>query len=434
MPRNFSLYLASAPALLSLFLVSLGLASPHPRALEECYEQALKRSEKIGIADELLLQAHELENQALGSLMPNLTGSAMLFKQQKPSNVTGANIFPATQNTVKLTAVQPLFRGLRDFAALSQRGSQTSFQKFALQDAARQLFYDTATAFYNVLTLQSDEENYRNEISLNQKRLKELEGFTRIGRSRMSEVYTQRANIAATEAQLENIRGQLNIAKEILAFLTGADAEAPIENEIKTVPKDEALASYLSKLEQRSDIKSAQTNVTTFEEGISLAKGLHFPSVDLMGNYYFLRPGVQKDVHWDFSLTLTMPIFQGGAVQSQIRQAVSVSRQYQLLLSQTRRLAEQEVKQFFHSFKANQKQSEKLFATAELSQKNYQTELKDYRNGLVTNLEVLQALTTWQSAKRTWARQQYFLISDYVKLQAATSQRPEIFIESTQVK
>ena len=84
MPRNFSLYLASAPALLSLFLVNLGLASPHPRSLEECYEQALKRSEKIGIADELLLQAHELENQALGSLMPNLTGLLCSLSNRSP--------------------------------------------------------------------------------------------------------------------------------------------------------------------------------------------------------------------------------------------------------------------------------------------------------------------------------------------------------------
>jgi outer membrane protein len=135
-------------------------------------------------------------------------------------------------------------------------------------------------------------------------------------------------------------------------------------------------------------------------------------------------------VNWDVQLALTVPIFQGGVIQSQVRQAESVVRQYRLLLSQSRRSAEQEIRTFFDLLNADRKQVEKLSELVEISKKNYETQIAYYRNGLVTNLDVLQAMTTYQDAQRQLARQRFSFQLDSVKLQAATGERTEINIKT----
>lgn len=294
----------------------------------------------------------------------------------------------------------------------------------------RQLFYTLSTAYYNVLMYQADESNYQIEIEVNQKRLKELNEFYSIGRSQLTDVLTFEANIASLEAQLEATRGLLESAKDVLAFVTGWNRSTKLKDQEPTAPLSEDIENYLSKIDQRPDVQEAMENVKVNDEGVPIAWGAHLPSIDLIGDYYTMRPGALSDVNWDAQLALTVPIFQGGVVQSQVRQAESVARQYSLLLSQTRRTAEEEIRTFYDSLIADRKQMNKLESLVVISKKNSETEIKYYRNGLVTNLDVLQAITTYQDAQRQLDHQRYQVQLDRVKLQAATGERSEVYVPS----
>jgi outer membrane protein len=425
-------------------ILTQSLSKIQGKSLKEAFKAAVHRSEVVEIQGEILVQAHEADSQAWGAVLPTLNTSFTFLQQETPRSLTGATIFPATQNTGKLTFDQPLFRGLRDFAALRQRKFLVSAQEGAYLNAAKQLFYDVSTAYYHVIVYQADERNYKIQIELNRKRLVELESFFKIGRSQLTDVLTFKANINSLEAQLEMIRGQLEAAREVLAYLTGWDRSTPLrdqerlfsgpnesgpesEREGSSVPPSAGdVQKYLGKIDQRPDVRLALDQVKANDEGIPIAFGAHLPSLDLIGNYYFFRPGAISDVHWDLQLAVSFPIFQGGVVQSQVRQASSVARQYSLALSQSRRLAEQEIRTFYDAVEADRKQVVKLVELVEVSKKNYETELEYYRRGLVTNLDVFQAMTTYQDAVRQMdhLRVQYY--SDGVKLLASSGQRPEL--------
>jgi outer membrane protein len=401
------------------------------KSFADVYKAALERAYTVNVQQEIIDQDAELDTQAKAALFPTITGAATLLEQQTPSNNVGSSISPANQNTVKITADQPIFRGFRDFAALRQRKDLLNSAKYTLQDAARTLFYNTAQAYYNVLALESDEFNYKNEIAVNQKRLTELQGFVRIGRSQITDVLGQESTISGLEATLENTHGQLESAKEVLAFFTGMDRNMPIWDNETPPEAPESVAFYLEKIEQRPDVKAAVASLQGNEEGIPIARGQHLPSIDVLGDYYFTRPGdALSGVNWDVALAITVPIFQGGAILSQTRQAESVARQFNIVLQSTRAAAAQEISQFYDAFAADQRQIVKLAETADVSKKNYDALIKEYRNGLVTNLDVLTGITTWQTAVLNLAHQRFTAKQDWVKLQAASAQRKEIFIES----
>jgi outer membrane protein len=419
------------PCLLALFFSPALLAAEGPtnapKSLTEAYAAALKRSEAFGVQQELLVQADELEKQAKAALLPVITGSGTFLHQPSPNNTTGGALYPNQQNLVKISGDQPLFRGFRDFAALRQRGELTGQQTFQVQNAAKQLFYDTSTAFFNVLMNTQDVANYENEIAVNQKRVKELEEFYRIGRSKVSDLLTFKANVAAIESALEASRTQLESSKDVLAFETGWPRETPIADTEPSPAGPVDVQNYLVHIDERPDVKAAISGLAANAEGVPIARGAHLPSLDLLGNYYFTRPGALSDVNWDVSLVVTVPIFQGGAIQSQVRQAESVEREYSLLLSQARRTAEEEVRTFHDSWVGDQRQLNKLAETASLGKANYEAQLKDYRHGLVTNLDVLQAVTTYMDAARGRDRGTYLVKLDSIKLSVAVGARPELF-------
>ncbi len=401
-----------------------------PKTLKEAYEAALHiaNTENISAQMELLIQAKEGSAQAMGAMFPSLALSTTSLKQSAPSNTTANSFYPSLQNTVKFTVDQPLFRGFREFATLRQKKYLIDAQKYALLNSARVLFYDLSSAYYTVLCNEEDVKNYSIEIQVNQKRLIELEKFYKIGRNQLTDVLTFKSSIASLEVQLATARGQLELSKDALAFVTGWNRETPLEDHEKFEPTLQTVESYLNQLEERADIQNAKMLLEANTENISIMAGQHFPNLDLIGNYYAVRPGALKGVQFDVQLVLSLPLFQGGIVQSQVRQAQSAVRQYQTILNQARRIAETEIRTFYQACVADQENLKLINNLVALSKENADTEVLYYRNGLVTHLEVLQAMTTYQDAQRQLDRLQHLLQLNRVKLQAAIGKRSELFL------
>ena len=396
-------------------------------SLSECYRAALKRSETLAIQEQALVQASELEKQAVAALLPSISASATLLRQDLPASNTLHE-----QNTVKLTATQPLFHGFREFALLRQRKAITASQDASYRDAARLLFYDVADAYYGTIALLADVRNFEEQLAVYGRRLKDLESFRKVGRSRTAEAISQRASIAALEADLENTRGQLAVQREVLAFLTGLPTSTPLRD-VEPHPRGQnPLDAYLNGLKDRPDLRASRFSLEASENAVSAARAFHWPTADLTGNYYLDRPAGSslKGVKWDVSLVLTLPLFQGGAIQSSVRQAASVQEQASLQLSRSERLAEEEVRRLHGLVASNRSQLAKLNEAVNLSKENFQAQQKDYSHGLVTNLEVLQATSNWQVALRSRERSLYALQSNFVKLQAAAGLRSETKVES----
>jgi outer membrane protein len=401
---------------------SLGFAKTS-LTLEECYQFALKRSDDLSNQEELITQAEEKLGQANSSILPTVNGTFNYLTQPTPSGL-GANISPASQTTAKIVATQPLFRGFREFATIRQQKDLLSVSQLTREQAELQLYQDVVQNFYSVLAFEKDLQNLKNEMDLNRKRQRELEYFKKLGRSRETELLTLESNIASLDVQIENAQGQLNFARDVFVFLTGREKLTPIHDSEKQPTGQTEVKKYLERASFRPDIQALKKSVEASQEGIAIAKGSHLPSVDLLGNYYLSRPGLLSNVSWDVQLALSVPIFQGGVIQAQTRIAESIRRQSEFALSRAQRIAVQQIETFYDQYKSDLGQYEKQKKVVQLGDRNYQAEVRDYKLGLVTNLEVLQVLTSYQQAQRFLNRLEYQLKSDYLRLQSAAALRP----------
>ena len=392
--------------------------------LDETFAQALVRSEVVATQSELIRQAEERYQQADAAIYPTVSGFASYTWQD--SGARDQTAFPTRQPLARLSATQPLFRGFREFAAIRQSQALVGAQGDDYQNARVQLFKDVAQNFYDVLTLEQDLKNIDEQIGQYQQREKELQERVRIGRTRPGEVLTVQATISTLRAQVEQARTQLSTARDIFAFLSGLPATTPLRD-TEAIPADPgALDSYLSRVALRPDVKAAQRRQTAAQENISVARGAHLPSLDLNANRYLERTGSLENVDWDVQLALTVPIYSGGSVQSRVREAQSQKDQAELATTRARRLADQEISSFYQTVVLDRSRLDALEKATDAAKRNYETQRRDYRLGLVTNLDVLQALSTYLENQQALDRVRYNVKFNYLRLQAAAVRRPNV--------
>jgi outer membrane protein len=106
------------------------------------------------------------------------------------------------------------------------------------------------------------------------------------------------------------------------------------------------------------------------------------------------------------------------------REAVSLRTQAELALSQARRQAEQEIRVAYQNAHLDRSQLDALGKATEAAKKNYAAQQRDYRLGLVTNLDVLQAMNAYQENERALDRAQYAAKLNWLRLEAAAVRRP----------
>lgn len=392
--------------------------------IDSYFDAALQRSEVVATQTELIHQAEERYRQAGAALYPTLNGVASYTRQDSGARDPTAN--PTRQTLSRFTATQPLFRGFREFAAVRQNQALLGAQGDDYRHARAQLFKDVAQNFYDVLALEQDLTNLGEQIDQYQLREKELQDRVRIGRSRPGEVLTVQSAISTLRAQVEGRKAELSAAREAFAFLSGLPAATALRD-TEVLPADlGTLDEYLARLALRPDVKAAQQRQAAAQENVTVARGAHLPSLDLNANRYLERSGSLENVDWDVQLALTIPLYAGGGVQSRVREALSQSTQAELGVSQVRRQAEQEIRSVYQSMVLDRSQLDALEKATDTAQKNYETQRHDYRLGLVTNLDVLQAQTAFQENQRALDRARYNAKLNWLRLQAAAVRRPAL--------
>ena len=141
----------------------------------------------------------------------------------------------------------------------------------------------------------------------------------------------------------------------------------------------------------RPDILAAEHLERAAEKDLSAAKGEHWPTISAEGNY-FLRQSPDEGHQWNVFLTCDLPIFEGGTIEARVSERKAYVRASELNLSQLRRTTDKDVRTAYHNFTSSVTQVARLKEARIVSDENYLVQSTDFGRGVVSNLEVLDAL------------------------------------------
>lgn len=387
-------------------------------SLEEVYQAAIKKTESVPIAESLLRESRAQVDQVRGTFLPTLSAGIDYQRQNTRIGSTGEY----DQGSTKISLYQSILAGGRDRANLKAYQAMESAQKYNLTDSKNLLYIQVARSFFTLLSAEKEVENTQKSIDLTQRRIEELQKRKRIGKSRTIEILASEAQKSVLQAQLLAAIGERRIAKNNFSNLTGLDRNTSLVDEIDLPKEVRRLDELLSTADKRPDILSLQASLEGSRYRVKAASSSYFPSLDFNANYYPSRYHFQTGPEWDAMLVLTFPLFSGGIIQAQVREAEEERLQAELVLSQRKREARTEIHTAYNTLVSNMNQLKALEKALKATEQNYHEQEKDYRYSLATNLDVLQALNTYLDTKRTLDRTRYQALDAMAELKALVNE------------
>ena len=393
-----------------------------PMTFAESFAEAKKRNESVGIQGEVVRQYDEQRRQAIGSVLPTITATYQYTWQKDVKTPTQGSLSPPYNPLGYLTLTQPLFHGFKEYSGLQQTRSALRQQETLLESTALQLYQDLSVTFYSILSMERDLENLNDELKYYNERIAELERFRNIGRAQPTDVLTVQTDRSSLLTNIEQIRGQLLSKRQIFQYQTGLDADTALDSNIEPLPTSlQPVEFYVDRLKKRPDVRAGEHAVASTNDAVWVAREAHLPAVDLTYNRYFERVGFLAQVDWDARLVVSMPIFAGGTTQSKVREAEAKREQERLKLSLSERSARQEIRATYELVASDLRQIAQAKETVKISEKTFLQRKRDYRLGLVTNLDVLKSLTDYVEARRKLDTGRFTLKADMAHLKAATA-------------
>jgi outer membrane protein len=326
--------------------ISLASQTLYADTLRDVYDAAVQNDPVIKAQQAEFRAAQETRNIARSQLLPQVGGQYAVGNTEVESSggepirlSTDPNIPPidlssdsdVDTKTTTLSLTQSIFDLNKWFKFKSGTAvSEQAKAKFA--DDQQELIVRSAETYFNVLRSQDNLASSKSEEAAIQRQLEQTKQRFDVGLIAITDVHeAQAANDLARVARLAD-EGQLNIAFESLTVLTGR-VNSGLWQLAETYPITNPTPATVNEwvdaaVKNNYSLKAAHSGTRAAHEDAQAAKAQHYPTVDgsyswqdqeLDGDLSAFSADETKTKMW--AVTLKVPIFAGGGISAQRRQA-----------------------------------------------------------------------------------------------------------------
>jgi len=274
-------------------------------------------------------------------------------------------------------------------------------------------YLTSATAAKNAFARQLEQANRRFEVGL----------------ATITDVYDAQARFDAAVSQEIDAINRLADARELLRQLTGqehAELDLLSEQMPLALPKPSDPEVWVSMaLENNLGLRSASFGVDQARENINLQKAGHYPTLDLRASRVNLDNGITDTSSSQVNLELAIPLYTGGAVSSQSRQAAYNYEAARQILENQQRDTVRTVRNAYRGQETAISQIKALNQTRVSTRSALEANQAGYEVGTRTIVDVLDAERNVYLAERNYASARYSYIANYLILRQAAGQLSE---------
>jgi len=379
--------------------------------------------------------------QGRSLLLPSVNLSANTTYNDNWSQYRGALALPggatlalpsgSTQfnsNGYGVSLVQPLFRRL-NWVAYTEAELQLTQTEAQFKAAEQNLIIRVAQAYFDVLIAQDSVKLAEAQKVAITEQLEQAKRNFEVGTSTITDTYEAQARFDLTHSQEIAALSNLEIKKRTLQQIINANpAELhPLGKEPKLEPPQPADADKWVEQAQLSSLQVivAQAGAELAAKEVSRNRGGHYPTVDLVANYAENSTGggafgFGSDGHSKvIGVQLNLPLYQGGAIQSKLREAEANHDRSKEDLENTRRTVALQTRQAYLGVVDGIEQVKALQQALKSSESLLEASKLGQEVGVRTNLDVLNAQQQLYSTRRDLYQAEYNYLISQLQLKAA---------------
>jgi outer membrane protein len=432
--------LVTAPAWLAL-LLALIVRSVHAADLMEILRRAQSADATYAAARASWQAAQEKLPQGLALLLPtaSITGAA----NYNDRNLEFRNGVPASgnygNNQIGVSVAQPLYRP-QNRIQYDQAKVQVAQADTQLQLALQDLILRVAQAYFDILLAQDNVEFAGAQKLAIGEQLAQAKRNFEVGTATITDTHEAQARYDLVTAQEIAAVNELEIRKRALQQIIGTVAPpvAPLGPTFALVPPEpnvmDAWVDIAMDNSLQVQIQRAAEEFAAKE--VERNRAAHHPTLDVVGSYTHIGTGsgTQGGVGFDsntasIGLQIAVPLYQGGAINSRVREALSNLERARQDLESARRAAALGTRQSFLGVTSGIAQVHALESAVKSSQSQLDSTRLGQEVGVRTGVDVLNAQQQLYSARRDLAQARYNYILSNLRLLAAAGRLGEDDVE-----
>jgi outer membrane protein len=430
----------SAVWLLPALLLSMPAYAAEPVSLQaqplklmDVYQQALAHDASLASALSANRAAQEIIEQGKALYRPTVNFNAETNALKSSFHYLSTSSTDRSQfenYRYGVDARQPIFRQ-QNLIQIDQAGTQVSIADKQLNVAQQALMLRTTQAYFDVLMAQD-----RIDLIVAQKtaiaaQLAQAQANFDLGSATITDANEAQARFDLAAAQEIAALNEFEIAKHAVQAITGQLPQrlASVKPQLKANEIGLSMATWqeLAML-NNLNIQIQQDTAKLAEQEIARNQAGHLPTLDAVASYTssyangtVSRFGAGNELQvGSIGLQLQIPLYEGGAVSSRVRQAVLNKQKALDDLDLVRRQTELDTQRAYLNLSSSIAQLKAFDQAILSSQSQLDATQLGYQVGVRTSVDVLNAQQQLFSAKRDALQARYNYLTNIIRLKTAT--------------
>jgi outer membrane protein len=417
--------------LIAVLLASAFSLNAQAADLLQVYQQALANDATFASARASAVAGRERTTQGRAGLLPSVGITGDITRNDTDFRAWNANLPSSSNlrtNEVQVTLQQPLFRWDR-WETYQQSKLQQAISEAQYAQAQQDLITRVAQAYFDVLAAQDTLESTRAQKVATTEQLASAKRNFEVGTQTITDTHEAQAAYDLVVSQELAAVNDLENKKTALQAIIGTPPAA-----LATLRSGLALKSpepinidqWVSAAEnQNYAVTVAQLSLESAKRDISRNRSGHYPTLDLVASS--LRRDVSgqligssgKTTNNAIGIQYSIPIFNGFAVTSRVRESIALEDKARNDLEANRRNAALLARQNFLGVNTGLAQVKALEAAEVSSNSALESNKLGYQVGVRINIDVLNAQRQLYQTRTDLAKARYNTILAGLKLKAA---------------
>ena len=413
--------------------------------LMDIYREAQRADPALASARANWLATQEKAPQARAGLLPNVGLTATANANDGYSNIRSSpSPIKGSANWqdfgVVISASQPIYR-VQNVVAYDQARRQVEQADFVLASSQQDLIVRVAVAYFDVLLAQFNVELAVAQKAAVSEQLAQAKRNFEVGVSTITDSNEAQANYDQIVAQEISARNDLDNKLTALRAIIGRmprDLKRLGANFEPSPPDPDSLDAWLDRaLKENLAVRIAQVNFDIAALEVDRQRAGHYPTLDLVGS---MRAGgttgalgsVEADTYTRnaaIGIALNLPLYQGGFVDSKIREAVALQDSSREILELARRNALFNAQVGYAGVNSSVASVRAFTAAVQSAEVAYQSNRLGQEVGVRTNLDVLNVQQNVFTQRRNLAQAYFNYLINILRLKQAVGTLSEQDLE-----
>lgn len=419
-----------------LFFIAINQIPAYCQTSYSLFDLALladKQSETIKIAEEDVYIAQQDKKRALSVLIPRATAFGSITENKD------ADVFSPNTTTMGVKLTQSFTLNGKELIALGVTKKNIVGKEYSLESVRSKYLLQVTQVYFNILSFQKSLEIVKSDIERLTAHLNAVQEKLSVGSVTKQELFRAKAELSKAMTDEVLAENRVLQSKANLQNLVIIDDDFTLkQDDLKKIDNYKSILEDIETqaLENRPEIKEAETNLEIAKETIEFTKSDYWPTLSLEAGYketdFEFNDRVREDYDSEdtyFSGELIFTIYSGGLRSAEVRQALAEQRKAENALSLQKKQIILEAKVNFLENKAAKSALFNLEDEVKSAQENFHAVQMQFKYGMADSIDVMDANTLFVSAQRRISDAQYIFYLSVLKILYTKNELSQLLLQ-----